>query len=301
MASKDYYSILGISRSASEKEIKQAFRKLARKHHPDVNPGDKTAEAKFKEISAAYEVLSDKEKRQKYDQFGDQWQYADQFKQSRRQGAPFWGSGSGGNVKFDFDEGDLGGIFGDLFGGFGGANRSRKPRSRRGRDMEYPMEVTLEEAFNGATRTISFDGSKRIEVKIPAGVKTSSRVRVAGKGGSGVAGGANGDLYLVVTVRPHAKFERISDNLIVEVLVPLTLVVLGGEIPVETLKSRVMLRVPPETQNGNTFRLGGQGMPRLGKTSRGDLLVKVKVALPTKLSPEEKELFQQLEKLRPSE
>jgi len=155
--------------------------------------------------------------------------------------------------------------------------------------------------LNGATRTISFDGSKRIEVKIPAGVKTSSRVRVAGKGGSGVAGGANGDLYLVVTVRPHAKFERIGDNLIVEVLVPLTLVVLGGEIPVETLKSKVMLRVPPETQNGNTFRLGGQGMPRLGKTSRGDLLVKVKVALPTKLSPEEKELFQQLEKLRPNE
>jgi len=301
MAGKDYYSILGVSRGASEKEIKQAFRKLARKHHPDVNPGDKTAEAKFKEISAAYEVLSDKEKRQKYDQFGDQWQYADQFKQYQRQGAPFWGSGSGGNVQFDFDEGGLGGIFGDLFGGFGGATRSRKPRSRRGRDMEYPMEVTLEEAFNGATRTISFDGSKRIEVKIPAGVKTGSRVRVAGKGGSGVAGGASGDLYLVITVRPHAKFESIGDNLIVEVSVPLTLVVLGGEIPVETLKSRVMLIIPPETQNGNTFRLGGQGMPRLGKTSRGDLLVKVKVALPTKLSPEEKELFQQLEKLRPNE
>jgi len=297
MAAKNYYSILGVGRTASEKEIKQAFRKLARKHHPDVNPGDKAAEAKFKEISAAFEVLSDKDKRQKYDQFGDQWQYADQFKKGQGQGAPFWGSGD--NVQFEFGDGGLGSIFGDLFGGFGGATRSRKARPRRGRDMEYPMEVTLEEAFRGATRTISFDGSGRVEVKIPAGVKTGSRVRVAGKGGPGVAGGANGDLYLVMTVRPHAKFERKGDNLHVDAPVPLTLVVLGGEVPVETLKGKVMLRIPPETQNGNTFRLAGQGMPHLGKSARGDLLVTLKVVLPTKLSTEEQELFKQLKELRP--
>ncbi len=297
MAGKDYYSILGIRRNASEKEIKQAFRKLARKHHPDVNPGNKTAEAKFKEISAAYEVLSDKENRQKYDQFGDQWQHADQFKKGQGQGVPFWGSGD--SVQFEFGDGGLGSIFGDLFGGSGGATRSRKARPRRGRDTEYPMEVTLEEAFRGATRTISFDGSGRVEVKIPSGVKTGSRVRMAGKGGSGVAGGASGDLYLVITVRPHAKFERKGDNLHVEVPVALTQVVLGGEVAVETLKGKVMLIIPPETQNGNTFRLAGQGMPHLGKSASGDLLVKVKAVLPTKLSAEEQELFKQLNELRP--
>jgi DnaJ-class molecular chaperone len=166
--------------------------------------------------------------------------------------------------------------------------------------VEYPIEVTLEDAYQGTTRTISFDGSGRIEVKIPLGVKTGSRVRVAGKGGPGPSGGANGDLYLVISVKPHPKFVRKGDDLYVEVPAPLTLVVLGGEVQVDTLKGKVVLRIPPETQNGNTFRLAGQGMPRLGKSSRGDLLVKVKVVLPTKLSVQEKELFHRLKELRPS-
>ncbi len=299
MAGKDYYNILGVKRNAGEREIKQSFRRLARKHHPDVNPGDKSAEAKFKEISEAYEVLSDKEKRQKYDQYGDQWQYADQFAKAQQQ-APFWSYSHGGdNVRFSFGGDDLGGILEDLFGG--GATYSRRPSPRRrGRDVEYPIEVTLEDAYQGTTRTISFDGSGRIEVKIPPGVKTGSRVRVAGKGGPGPSGGANGDLYLVISVKPHPKFVRKGDDLYVEVPAPLTLVVLGGEVQVDTLKGKVVLRIPPETQNGNTFRLAGQGMPRLGKSSRGDLLVKVKVVLPTKLSVQEKELFHRLKELRPS-
>jgi len=298
MAGKDYYKVLGVKRDASEKEIKQAFRRLARQHHPDVNAGDKSAEAKFKEISEAYEVLSDKDKRQKYNKYGDQWQYADQFEQAQQQ-SPFRGYTRGGNgVRFSFGD-DLNDIFGDLFGG-GGATYSRRAtaRPRRGRDIDYPLEVTLEEAYNGAARTISFNGSKRIEVKIPPGVKTGSRVRVAGKGEPGFSGGSSGDLYLVVTVKPHPRFERKGDDLYVEAPVPLTVAVLGGEVQVDTLKGKVMLRIPPETQNGNTFRLAGQGMPRLGKSTRGDMLAKVKVVLPHKLSAQEKELFQRLKELR---
>ena len=299
MAGKDYYNILGINRNASEKEIKQAFRRLARKHHPDVNPGDKSAEAKFKEISGAYEVLSDKDKRQKYDRYGDQWQYADQFEQAQQ--APFRSYSRGGeNVRYSFGDDNLGSILEDLFGGATYSQRT-SVRPRRGRDLEHPVQVTLEEAYHGTTRTISFDGSGRIEVKIPAGVKEGSRVRVAGKGGPGLAGGASGDLYLMVSVKPHTKFERKGDNLYVEVAVPLATVVLGGEVPVDTLKGKIMLRIPPETQNGNTFRLAGQGMPRLGKSVRGDLLARVKVVLPTKLSVQEKELFQRLKEIRPTQ
>ncbi|MFC1870038.1 DnaJ C-terminal domain-containing protein [Chloroflexota bacterium] len=301
MAGKDYYNILGVNRSANEREIKQAYRKLARRYHPDVNPGDKSAEAKFKEINGAYEVLSDKESREKYDQFGDQWQYADQVKQARQQQAPFWGSSRGGdNVRFSFGNDDLSSLFGDLFRRSGGTTRRRQAYPRRGQDVEYPVEVTLEEAYNGASRLISFDGGGRIEAKIPPGVQTGSRVRLAGKGGQG-RGGASGDLYLVVSVKPHPHFERKDDDLHVEVAVPLTVVVLGGEVPVPSLKGVVMLKIPPETQNGRVFRLVGKGMPHLGKSSHGDLHAKVKVALPANLSPQEKKLFEQLKELRPKQ
>jgi len=269
--------------------------------------------------------LSNKEKRQKYDQFGDQWQYADQFTQAQQ--TPFWDfSQAGGAQRFHFEEADLGSLFGDLFGG---GIRSRRVRPRRGRDMEYPVEVTLEEAYHGTKRTIALHteepcsgckgtgmiqnlpcsvcrGSgvvsavKRLEVKILPGVKDGSRVRVAGKGGPGYAGGASGDLYLVVSVKPHRLFERRGDDLHVEVAVPLTVAVLGGEILVPTLKGKLALKIPPETQNGRTFRLTQQGMPHLGNSSRGDLLAKVSVVLPTKLSAEEKKLFEQLGQLRPS-
>jgi len=307
MAGKDYYSILGVSRGASEQEIKQAYRRLARKHHPDVNPGDKSAEAKFKQINEAYEVLSDKGKRRKYDQFGDQWQYADQFARAGGQQTPFWNFSKSGGTKFHFGEGDLDSLFGDLLRGFGAGAASSRAKRRyaedvwaedKALDVDFPVEVTLEEAFRGTSRLISLGAGKRLEVKIPPGVRNGSRVRIAGKGKQGY-GGTRGDLYLVISVKPHHLFERRGDNLYVEVSVPLTVAVLGGEVQVSTLKGKLALKILPETQNGRAFRLAGQGMPHLGNSSRGDLLAKVNVVLPTNLSPQEKELFKQLSQLRP--
>lgn len=294
MAGKDYYKILGVSRNATEREIKQAYRRLARQYHPDVNPGDKSAEEKFKQINEAYEVLSDKENRQKYDKYGDKWQYADQFEQAQRQQrqqAPGWDFGQGGRRVY-YGEGDFGSLFDDILGGFGFDRRQAQPG--RARSQEYPVEVTLEEAYRGTTRTLSFADGKRLEVKVPAGVRTGSRVRLAGKGARG------GDLYLVVTLKPHATFERRGDDLYVGVSVPLTVAMLGGEVQVTTLKGKVALKIPPETQNGRTFRLAGQGMPRLGDKSSGDLMARVRVVLPAKLSAEEKELFRKLGELRPA-
>jgi DnaJ-class molecular chaperone len=292
MAGKDYYKILGVDRKASEREIKQAYRKLARQYHPDVNPGDKSAEETFKQINEAYEVLSDKENRQKYDKYGDKWQYADQFEQAQRQQqASGWDFSQGGSRVF-YTEGDFGSIFDDLLRGF--ATGRGQPKPRRAQSQEYPVEVTLEEAYRGTTRTLSFADGKRLEVKVPAGVRTGSRVRLAGKGAHG------GDLYLRVTVKPHPTFERRGDDLYVGVSVPLATAMLGGEVQVPTLKGKVALKIPAETQNGRTFRLAGQGMPRLNNKSSGDLMAKVRVVLPDKLSAKEKELFQQLGELRPA-
>jgi molecular chaperone DnaJ len=333
---KDYYQILGVKRDASEKEVKQAYRRLARKYHPDVNPGDKTAESKFKEINQAYEVLSDKDKRKKYDQFGDQWQYADQFAGAGGRGTPFQGFDSGdifggGGTTYTYTTSGGGGGFDslldELLRGSGAGARTRRPQPRRGRDLEHPVEITLEEAFSGTSRLLSLQDEevcatchgtgriqnalcsvchgrgvisriKKLEVKIPAGVKTGSRVRIAGKGGEGY-GGARGDLYLIITVKPHSLFQRQGDDLLVNADVPLTAAVLGGEVKIATLTGKKLeLKIPPETQNGKVFRLAGQGMPLLGKNSRGDLKARVNVVLPTKLSPEEKELFQKLNQLR---
>jgi len=329
MASKDYYKILGVKRGATEKEIKQAYRRLARKYHPDVNPGDKSAEARFKEINAAYEVLSDTDKRGKYDKYGDNWQYSDQFAQwQQAQGQGARTPSGGGN--FDYSEifgggGDIGGAFENLFRGFGA--RTASPRPRRGRDMEHAIEVTLEEAYHGSSRIIELQVEtacqvcqgqgalqnapcytcggtgtvlqpQRLEVKIPPGVKDGSRIRMAGKGGPGSGGGASGDLYLVVAVSPHPVFERKNGDLHVEVEVPLADAMLGGEIYVPTLKGRVALRIPPETQNGKVFRLAGQGMPLMGNDRKGDLLARVKVVLPTNLTERERELLRELRKLR---
>ena len=327
MVSKDYYNILGVKRNASEQEIKQAYRRLARKHHPDVNPSDKSAEAKFKEINEAYEILSDKENRKKYDQFGDQWQYADQFARAGWQQTPFQDFGRSSNAtSFHFGEGDLDSLFDELLRGT--RTYTRRTQPRRGRDIEAPVEVTLEEAYHGTKRTLSLQAEepcpscqgnsliqnvpcstcqgaglvprmKRLEVKIPPGVKNGSRVRITSKGQPGY-GRANGDLYLVISVKPHRLFERRGDDLHVEVPVPLTMAVLGGEVQVPTLKGKLALKIPPETQNGRAFRLAGQGMPHLGNSSRGDMLAKVNVILPAKLSPQEKELFRRLSELRPA-
>jgi molecular chaperone DnaJ len=328
MAGKDYYQILGINRNASEKEIKQAFRRLARKHHPDLNPGDKSAEARFKEINAAYEVLSNPEKRKKYDQFGDQWEYAEQFAKAGGQERVRWDFGKGGTTFEYGDLSDFGDIFSGLFGDAGIGSRMRRG-PQRGQDIESPIEVSLEEAYHGSKRIIQFQTTepctacggtgrvgnrvcticngtggkvtpKRLEVKIPAGVKDGSRIRIAGEGGPGRAGDSKGDLYLVVKVLSHQLFERKGDDLYTEVSVPLGTAMLGGEVGLPTLNGNLSLKIPPETQNGKVFRLAGKGMPQLGNANYGNIFAKVKVVLPTNLTEEERKLFERLRSLRPT-
>ena len=326
MANKDYYQILGVNRNASEKEIKQAYRRLARKHHPDLNPGDKSAEARFKEMNAAYEVLSNPEKRKKYDQFGDQWEYAEQFAKAGGQGGVRWDVGKGGTTFEYGDVSGLGDIFSSLFGGAGmGSRMKRGPQ--RGQDVESPVDISLEEAYRGSRRVIQLQTTepctacggtgrvgnrvctmcggaggkvipRRLEVKIPPGVKDGSRIRMAGEGASGRAGGNKGDLYLVVRVLPHKLFERKGDDLYSEVSVPLATAILGGEVRLPTLDGNISLKVPPETQNGKLFRLAGKGMPQLGNANRGSMFAKVSVVLPTSLTEEERRLFERLRSLR---
>lgn len=289
MAFKDYYEILGVDRNATEAEIKKAYRKLARQYHPDINPGNKAAEARFKEINEAYEVLSDKEKRAKYDRFGRDWQ--------RYQEMPgFGGFGAGGFGAADFAD-----IFETLFGGRG--VRSNVTYRAKGQDIEQPVDITLEEAFSGTQRTLqvqSANGALRsITVKIPPGVDTGSRVRIAGEGAPGIGGGPRGDLYLVINVLPHSRFERRGDDLYIRVPVDLYTMLLGGEVRVPAMGGRtVTLKVPAGTQNGKVMRVSGQGMPRLRDAqTRGDLYVTLDVSLPTSLSPRERELVEQLRAL----
>jgi curved DNA-binding protein len=309
---KDYYKILGVDKNASEKEIKAAYRKLARKYHPDVNPNDPQAETKFKEINEANEVLSAPEKRAKYDQLGADWQRWQQT--GGRPGDFNWGQYAAGpdgervHVRYASPE-DLEDMFGggspfsdfftSIFGGTGGRGpRSGgfeyRPRPQQGQDFDQPVEISLAEAYHGTTRVLNKDG-RRLEVKIPAGAKTGTRVRMRGEGGSGVAGGQAGDLYLAVEVTPDPRFERKEDDLYVTVPVDLVTAVLGGEVRVPTLAGNVNLKIPEGSQNGQIFRLRGKGMPKLNKPNEyGDLYVRLDVRLPTRLTPEQRELFEQL-------
>jgi len=328
MEYKDYYKILGVEKNATEKDIKKAYRRLARQYHPDVNPGKKEAEEKFKQINEAHEVLSDAEKRRKYDELGDNWQYYDQWQRSGGQasGQPFDWSQSGfapgaarnGSHGYrTMTEEDLQDLLGDsdpfsgfhynFSGGVPGAanNRQHRTSSRphRGQDMEQAVEVSLEEAFHGTTRVLHIaDASgrvRRIEAKVAAGVEDGSRIRLAGQGIPGIGGGQGGDLYLVTHIQPHHLFERKGDDLHLKLTVPLTTVMLGGEIEAPTLNGKVMLSIPPETQNGKVFRLKGKGMPKLqNQPERGDLYVEIKVLLPQRLSEEEHRMFERLAKLR---
>lgn len=288
--------MLGVKREASDKDIRQAFRKLARKYHPDLNPSDKSAEERFKEIAEAYEVLSDPENRKKYDRYGANWRYAaDGAGRDFDFGNVHVRTGPVSDLEDLFGGGgpDLGSIFGNLF------NRAGRGRTVTDspffQSVEQPISVTLDEAFSGTTRVINIasgDGvAKRLEVRIPPGVSDGSRVHVAADSG--------GDLYLIVTVQPHPIFERNGDDLSVKVHVPLHVAVLGGEVQVPTLKGKKLaLRIPPETQNGKRFRLRGQGMPHLGASGTGDLFAEVAVVVPTHLNDEERRLFERLRELR---
>ena len=321
---KDYYKILGVSKSADKDTIKKAFRKLARKYHPDVNPGDKVSEEKFKELNEAYEVLSDPEKREKYDRFGASWQ-----QYSRGGGRPEgfdysqWTTRPGGStytrtVTPEEMEQMFGGGFGrDFGGGLGGfsdffemlfgnmgraggaGGRERVARPQRGRDSEHNVQISLEEAFRGTTCSLQWEGGKRIEAKIPPGVRTGSRIRLGGQGESGMRSGEAGDLFLKIEVQPHESFERDGDDLKVNVPIDIYTAILGGKLNVPTLERPVELTIPPETSNGKVFRLRGLGMPNLKKPNqRGNLYATVQVQLPKNLSPEELQLFQKLREMR---
>ena len=310
MEYRDYYQILGVSKTATDKEIKQAYRKLARKYHPDLNPNNKTAQEKFKEINEANDVLSDPEKRRKYDTLGANWQQYEQYQRAGGQGPFQWG-GQGTQYRTvspeDFESifggGDAGGVS-DFFrtffgGGFGGGAGTRtQARPRRGQDIEQEIDISLDEAYRGAARLVDKD-ARRLEIKIPAGVKTGSKIRYGGEGMPGAAGGSAGDLYLRVQVMPHPAFERQGDDLHGDLPVDLFTALLGGEATLQTLKGQLVVKIPPETQSGKIFRLAGQGMPRLNESnSFGDLYAKVRVVLPEHLTPEERELVQKLAALR---
>lgn len=306
---KDYYAILGVGRDASEKEIKAAYRKLARKHHPDVNPGDKSAEEKFKEVSEAYEVLSDTEKRAKYDQFGQYWEQAGQQPGPGGGQNPMWDS-------FTFDYGGAGGQGEPSYGGgegfsdffemlFGqGARRGgpqaggRRHAPPKGQNIEAEMEVSLEDAFHGAKKSFSLNGRK-LEVTIPKGVKDGQKIRLASQGGEGPAG--RGDLLIKIAVRSHPVYERRDDDLYVDVPVDYVTAALGGEVQVPTLTGRVKMKVPAGTSGGRVFRLPGQGMPKLKDGGRGNLYAKVRVTIPEVMSDKEREILEQVKALRQPE
>lgn len=338
MEYKDYYQTLGVQKNADDKEIKRAFRKLAQKYHPDKNPGDKEAERRFKEINEAYTVLSDSEKRGKYDRFGSQWE---QYERAGGRPEDFdWGGWAGGSrgsrggytrtvtpEEFEqmFGGGGAGGFssfFDALFGGMGGSGmggsgmgsgrapggaqfRTRQmhtdPRYGFGSEarstqqatrIEAPVEVSLQEAFAGTKRTLQSEDGKRLEVNIPRGVDTGSRVRMRG--------GAGGeDIYLKVTVTPHPEFKREGANLRIKIPVDLYTAVLGGEVEVPTLERPVVLSIPQGTHHGRIFRLRNLGMPKLREPdSRGDLLAEIEVVMPSDLSDEERKLFENLRQLR---
>lgn len=308
---KDYYETLGVPRDADGKAIKRAFHKLARRYHPDHNPDDAEAEARFKAITEAYEVLSDPEKRAKYDRFGQAWNRHSQAGGPGGFDWSGWAPGPGQGQTRRYTAEDLESIFGasggggfsdffeTLFGRGAGAPRRAPTMGQAGRDLEQAVEISFDESFHGARRILNKDG-RRLEVSIPPGVRTGSRVRMRGEGMPGQGGGAAGDLYLLVEVTPDPRYERREDDLHVQVPVPVATAALGGEVRVPTPDGEVQLKLPPGTQNGRRFRLRGRGMPRLkAPDSRGDLYAVVELRLPEPLTEAERALFEELRKLRP--
>lgn len=299
---QDYYKQLGVSRDAKPEEISKAFKKLARKYHPDLNPGDKKAEEKFKEINEAYEVLKDPEKRKLYDQYGSDWKQGEQFNQARQGGYStggfdFGGAGMGGADFSEFFENLFGG--GGRTGGFGdegfGGFRSRP---RRGRDVEAELPLTLQEVMKGGKRTVTLQmptGPKTLEISVPVGVKDGARLRLSGQGDPSSSGGQPGDLYLRIKYLPNSAFRVEGQDLHTEVRLSPWEAVLGAKVAVPTLDGAVELKIPAGTSSGRKFRIPGKGMGSASK--RGDLLVKVMITVPSTLTSEEKELWEKLSEI----
>lgn len=290
----DYYKILGIDKTATPKDIKNAYRKLARKHHPDLNPNDKDAQKNFQQINEANEVLSDPEKRKKYDEYGADWQHAEEFEKQKQYNQQSTGSRrtsrSGAQSGSDFSD-----FFESMFGGGGGDGRGRQMKYR-GEDYTSELHLELIDAYTTHQQTISVNGQK-IRITVPAGIENGQIIKISGHGGSGVNGGPNGDLYITFSITNHSVFKRLDNNLYATIDLDLYTAVLGGEIILDTLNGKVKLKVKPETQNGSKVKLKGKGFPVYKKEGLfGDLFITFSIQIPTNLTDQQKELFTQLAK-----
>lgn len=297
MAFIDYYKILGVSKNASDKDIKKAYRKLARIYHPDLNPNDKVAEKKFKEINEANEVLSHPENRKKYDEYGKDWKHAEEFEKAKQQQKQYQGyeqqQYSGG-----FSDDDFSDFFSSMFGGGRAYSQQRSSTRFRGQDYNAELQIDIREAYTTHKRTITVN-NKNIRITIPAGVENGQIIKIKGHGGKGINGGPNGDLYIQFTIINNSKFKRDKNNLHATIDLDLYKAMLGGEVTVDTFDSKVKLKVKPETQNGTKIKLKEKGFPVYKKEGQfGDLIITYNIKTPTNLSSKEKELFEELAKLR---
>jgi len=291
----DYYKILGVEKTATPTEIKSAFRKLARKYHPDLNPNDKDATKKFQEINEANEVLSDPEKRKKYDQYGKDWEHAEQFENAKQyQGQP----SDSGKTRFSetsFEERDFSDFFESLFGGAAGAGKRQV--KFRGEDYNAELHLDLMDAYHTQKQTLTING-KNIRITIPSGIENGQTIKIAGLGGQGINGGPNGDLYITFSIANRSKFKRLGNDLYTTVELNLYTAVLGGEITIDTLDGKVKLKVKPETQNGSKIKLKGKGFPVYKSDGLfGDLIITYEIKIPQSLTDKEKALFTELSKL----
>jgi curved DNA-binding protein len=291
----DYYKILGIDKNATQEEIKKAYRKLARKHHPDLNPNDKNAKSNFQQINEANEVLSDPEKRKKYDQYGKDWQHAEQFEKTQKNQEQSSGSFRTGAPGTQF-EGDFSDFFESLFGGKARTSGSRNVRYR-GEDYNAELHLDLIDTYETRSQTLTING-KKIRITIPAGIENGQTIKISGHGGPGINGGPNGDLYITFLIAYHPKFKRLGNDLYTTVELDLYKAVLGGEITIDTLNGKVKLKVNPETQNGSKIKLKGKGFPVYKEKGQfGDLYITYSIAIPRNLTAKQKELFSELSKL----
>jgi len=297
----DYYKVLDISKTATDKEIKKAYRKMARKYHPDVNPKDKDAEKRFKEINEANEVLSNSENRKKYDKYGENWQHAEEFERAQQSRSAYQGGGdrqySGGFSDADFGGGDYSDFFETMFGGSREGFGSRQVKFR-GQDFNAELHLNLEDVYTSQKQKLTVS-NKKIRITIPAGIENGQTIKIAGHGGEGANGGPKGDLYITFVIDNNTKFKREKGNLYLNREIDLYTAVLGGEITVDTMNGKVKLNVKPETQNGSRIKLNGKGFPIYKKENQfGDLYITYSISTPKNLSKEQKELFQKLRELQ---
>lgn len=297
MAYIDYYKILGVSKNASENDIKKAYRKLARKYHPDLNPNDNKAEQKFKEINEANEVLSNPENRKKYDEYGENWKHAEEYEKAKQQQKQYtsqqtYKGSSGGYSEEDFSD-----FFSSMFGGRSAGSQGKQARFK-GQDFNAQLQLGLKDVYTTHKRTLTVN-NKNIRITIPAGIENGQVIKIKGHGGKGANNGPNGDLYIEFSVINDTEFKRDGDHLYISVDLDLYKALLGGEITVNTFTGKVKLTVKPETQNGTKVKLKGKGFPKYKKEGQfGDLYVTYNIKTPTKLTTKEKELFTELSKLR---